>query len=61
LEIIDQILNTIKERVETTANYLPPLLDAVGKLVNHFKEKREEKLEKEAEAEEKVEKKSKRK
>lgn len=39
LDLIDQILEVIKKNVETTANYLPPLIEGVGKLVAHFKDK----------------------
>lgn len=40
MAIIDQILETIKKKVDTTANYLPPLLEGITKLVGHFKEKK---------------------
>ncbi len=46
LEIVDQILKAIKDKVEKTANYLPPLIEGVGKLVEHFKEKKENKSKK---------------
>ena len=35
LDLIDQILETIKKKVETTANYLPPLIEGVGKNVEN--------------------------
>ncbi len=41
LDLIDQILDIVKKKVETTANYLPPLLEGLGKLATHFKEKKE--------------------
>ena len=40
LDIIDSILNILKKKTETTANYLPPLIEGVGKLVKSFKEKK---------------------
>ncbi|MEK7653511.1 MAG: hypothetical protein AAB358_03460 [Patescibacteria group bacterium] len=46
MEMIDNILDTIKKKVEATASYLPPLLDGVGKIVEHFQEKKESKKKK---------------
>ena len=40
LDLVDQILETVKKKVETTANYLPPLIEGVGKLAAHFKDKK---------------------
>lgn len=40
LDLIDQILATVKKKVETTANYLPPLIEGLGKFAAHFKEKK---------------------
>ena len=40
LDLIDQILETVKKKVETTANYLPPLIEGMGKLAAHFKDKK---------------------
>ena len=40
LDIIDQILAVVKKNVETTANYLPPLIEGVGKLAVHLKGKK---------------------
>jgi hypothetical protein len=37
LDIVDQILEIVKKNVETTANYLPPLIEGVGKLASHFR------------------------
>ncbi|MBI5765785.1 hypothetical protein HZA71_00990, partial [Candidatus Falkowbacteria bacterium] len=39
-ELIDQILKTIKEKTEKTANYVPPLIEGVSKIVEHFMEKK---------------------
>lgn len=41
LDLIDQILELVKKKVETTANYLPPLIEGMGKLAAHFKEKKD--------------------
>jgi len=40
LDLVDQILEIVKKKVEMTANYLPPLMEGAGKLVQHFREKR---------------------
>ena len=40
IELIDQILKTIKEKTEKTANYVPPLIEGVSKIVEHFMEKK---------------------
>ena len=46
LDLLDQILNTIKKRVEGTASYLPPLIMAGEKLVEAFREKKKSDAEK---------------
>jgi len=46
MDLIDQILEIFKKKVETTANYLPPLIEGVGKIVEHFREKKKDKEEK---------------
>lgn len=43
LDLIDQILEMVKKKVETTANYLPPLIEGMGKLAAHFKENKDNK------------------
>lgn len=43
LDLIDQILEIVKKKVETTANYLPPLIEGIGKLAVHFKGAKEKK------------------
>ncbi len=43
MTLLDQILESIKKKVETTANYLPPLIEAGGKLAERFWEKKNEK------------------
>ena len=43
LDLIDQILEMVKKKVETTANYLPPLIEGVSKLAAHFRETKEKK------------------
>ncbi|NCN07400.1 hypothetical protein GW933_01765 [Candidatus Falkowbacteria bacterium] len=43
LDLIDQILEIVKKKVETTASYLPPLIEGMSKLAVHFKEKKNEK------------------
>ncbi len=39
LTLIDQILEIVKKKVETTANYLPPLIEGASKLITQLKEK----------------------
>ena len=39
MDLFDQILKIVKDKTEQTANYIPPLIDGVGKLINHFKDK----------------------
>jgi len=46
LDLIDQILSTLKKRVEGTATYLPPLIEAGEKLVEAFREKKKSDTEK---------------
>lgn len=40
LDIIDSILEIVKKKVESTASYLPPLIEAGGKIVEAFREKK---------------------
>lgn len=40
LELIDQILSIIRKRVESTASYVPPLLEGAEKLMEAFRERR---------------------
>lgn len=40
VDLVSQILETIKERTENTVSYLPPLVEGVTKLVEHFIEKK---------------------
>lgn len=40
LDLVDSILETIKKKMEGTANYLPPLIEGASKLVEHFREKK---------------------
>jgi len=42
LDILDSILEIIKNKVEKTANYLPPLIEGGIKLAQHFQEKKDE-------------------
>lgn len=41
MDLVDQILEIIKKKVETSATYLPPLIEGVSKLAAHFKKKKE--------------------
>ncbi|MDO8669606.1 MAG: hypothetical protein Q7K65_04910 [Candidatus Buchananbacteria bacterium] len=43
LDLIDQILEIVKKKVETTANYLPPIIEGIGKLASHFRETKSKK------------------
>ncbi|HNP75253.1 MAG TPA: hypothetical protein PKL09_02695 [bacterium] len=43
MALIDQILETVKKKVETTASYLPPLIEASGKIAEKFWDKKTEK------------------
>lgn len=43
MNLIDQILEIVKKKVETTASYLPPLIEAGGKIAEKFWDKRAEK------------------
>lgn len=43
MNLIDQILETVKNKVESTANYLPPLIEAGGKIISHLQEKKKTK------------------
>lgn len=40
MDLVDQILEIIKKKVETSAAYLPPLIEGIGKLAGHFREKK---------------------
>jgi len=39
LEVIDQILNVIKNRIESTASYVPLLIEGISKIVEAIQEK----------------------
>lgn len=39
LDFVDDILKIIKVKTERTANYIPPLVEGVSKLIQHFKDK----------------------
>ena len=39
LELIDQILSIIRKRVESTASFVPPLIEGASKLMEAFREK----------------------
>lgn len=43
MDLIDQILEMIRKKVDSTANYLPPLIEGAGKLVEHFRDKKKKK------------------
>ncbi|MEK7167683.1 MAG: hypothetical protein AAB791_01635 [Patescibacteria group bacterium] len=43
MDLIEQILEMIKKKVDSTANYLPPLIEGAGKLVEHFRDKKKKK------------------
>lgn len=47
MDFIDQILNTIKNRVESTASYIPPLMEAGSKIMEAINEKKKSNLAKE--------------
>ena len=38
LELIDQILSIIRKRVESTASFVPPLIEGASKLMEAFRE-----------------------
>lgn len=40
LEFIDAILSAMKKKVESTASYVPPLMEGIGKIIEAVKEKR---------------------
>jgi hypothetical protein len=40
LELIDQIISIVRKRVESTASYVPPLIEGAEKLMEAFREKR---------------------
>lgn len=52
MDLIDAILKTVKDKVEKTANYLPPLVEGVSKLVEYFKDKKPNKKDKKKKEEE---------
>ena len=39
LELIDQILSIVRKRVESTASYVPPLIEGASKIMEAFREK----------------------
>lgn len=41
ISLIEQILETFKKKIDGSANYLPPLVDGITRLVEHLKEKKE--------------------
>jgi len=43
LDLVDQIMATIKSRVGDTASYIPPLIDGVSKLSEAFRKRQEAK------------------
>ena len=45
VDILEQILNSIKEKVEHTSTYLPLLVQGVMKIVEYFSSKHKEKTE----------------
>ena len=40
LELVDQILTIVRKRAESTASYIPPLIEGASKLVEAFREKK---------------------
>ena len=40
MEIIDSILEIIKKKTESSAAYLPPLIEGVTRIAEHFSEKK---------------------
>lgn len=46
MNLVDQILEMVKKKVESTASYLPPLIEAGGKIVEHLKDKKSKKSKK---------------
>ncbi len=46
LEIIDAILSVVRKKVESTANYVPPLIEGISKIVEAFSEKKKSDREK---------------
>jgi len=40
MDFVDQILNTIKNRVESTASYIPPLMEVGSKIMEAINEKK---------------------
>lgn len=40
MDFIDTILNTVKNRVESTASYIPPLMEAGSKIMEAINEKK---------------------
>jgi hypothetical protein len=43
MEIIDSILEIIKKKTESSAAYLPPLIEGVTRIAEHFSEKKKAK------------------
>jgi len=46
MDLVDQILEIIKKKVETSAAYLPPLIEGASKLAEHFREMKKDKKKK---------------
>lgn len=46
LELVDDVLKTLKDRIEHSATYLGLLVEGVGKLVDYLKEKKKPKTSK---------------
>jgi hypothetical protein len=46
LEVVDAILSTIRKKVESTASYMPPLIEGVSKIIEAFSEKKKSDREK---------------
>lgn len=43
MDLVDQILEAVKKRVEMTADYLPPLIEGAAKLISRFKNQKSKK------------------
>lgn len=46
MDLLDEVLKTLKEKIEHSATYLGLLVEGVGKLVEYLKEKKEKQKEK---------------
>lgn len=40
LEKVDELINLVKDKVEHSATYLPLIVEGIGKLVDYFKDKK---------------------